>query len=233
MLKKIIVLFIFLQISFYSHYIELLWAEETTLTFVKELNQSIVVLPTVYAPNPYNKPMREYLINQDLHWAKDVLDIGTGTGVLSFIVLKAGAKQVIATDINAQAVKNATVNAQRLGYEHVFHARLVPANQSEAFSVIKTNEKFDLIISNPPWYEDKPKNIQDYAWYDANYALLYSIIQGLSNHLKKDGKAWLEIGSPEAVSVIMKESIKNHLNVKSLFSSGASYVILELSRNDQ
>lgn len=212
---------------------QLAWAAEHKIEksiFVKELNQSIAVFPTVYAPNVYNQPMRQFLNDQDLRWAKDVLEIGTGTGVLSLIALRKGAGHVIGTDINLEATANSIYNSEKLGYKNNFDSRLVPLSSPGAFVVIKKHETFDLIISNPPWFEGKPKTIEEYAVYDSEYKLLYSLIDGLDRHLKKNGKAWLEIGSYDALDVIKQEAEKRNLKVKFLLSQGYQYSILEISK---
>ena len=67
---------------------------------------------------------------------KKVLDLGTGSGFLAKISLDAGAKSVLAADISQEAVEYA--KSQGLN-----------AVQSDLFSNI--NEKFDLIIFNPPY----------------------------------------------------------------------------------
>ncbi len=64
-----------------------------------------------------------------------VLEIGTGCGLIAKVVA-GSAHSVIATDINPQAVKNATLNG-------------VKAIQGDLFCDL--NRRFDLIIFNPPY----------------------------------------------------------------------------------
>ena len=69
---------------------------------------------------------------------KSVLDIGTGSGIQTISAISSGAKFVLASDINEEAlkhVKTAYTNIQTI--------------HSNLFSNI--SGKFDLIIFNPPY----------------------------------------------------------------------------------
>ena len=139
-----------------------------------------------------------------------MLEIGTGSGLLSLCCLKAGAEQVVATDVNRAAVSNALYNAEHLELTGQLDARLVPLENSSAFSVIAPNEKFDLIISNPPWVNQKPKTIEEHALYDANFALMKSFLSGLRNHLKPGGRALLAYGCVDAIKTLQELSKEHH-----------------------
>ena len=72
---------------------------------------------------------------------KSVLDIGTGSGIQSKSALMAGAKKVLATDINEEVINK-------------LKKREIIVKKSDLFSNI--SGKFDLIIFNPPYLpEDK------------------------------------------------------------------------------
>ena len=88
----------------------------------------------------------------------NILEIGTGTGCISVSILKEIKKkpslyptiQIMATDISEEALKIAEKNAQEiLGKSHEINfikADIIPDD---------LNEKFDLIISNPPYITKK------------------------------------------------------------------------------
>lgn len=195
--------------------------------YVAELGTSLSVSPTVFAPHRMNQPFRQFLVSQDLAWAKDVLDIGTGSGVLGLLVLRRGAGRVVGTDVNDVAIQNASLNAERLGYEGKFEARLVPLDRPDAFSVIGPLERFDLILSNPPWFNGFPRSMKDRAIYDEGYSLLRSILAGLPTHLKHGGKAWLEYSSYDAREVIVREAPRHGLSHRILREQGP-YAIIEV-----
>jgi methylase of polypeptide subunit release factors len=195
--------------------------------YVAELGTSLSVFPSVFAPHRSNQPFRQFLLAPDLAWAKDVLEIGTGSGVLSFIVLKRGAGRVVATDVNEAAIRNAAWNAEHLGYAGKFEARLVPIDRPDAYSVIGPGERFDLVVSNPPWWDGTPRTMKERAIYDEDYRLLRSLLSGLRDHLRPGGKAWLEYSSYEARAVIAKEAPLCSLVDRTLIENG-SYAIIEL-----
>ncbi|MDD2832528.1 MAG: peptide chain release factor N(5)-glutamine methyltransferase [Methylotenera sp.] len=76
-----------------------------------------------------------------------VLDLGTGTGAIALAIAKNRPHaQVTATDASQAALNVATENAKNLSISNVRFAL------SNWFSALK-NEKFDLIVSNPPYIE--------------------------------------------------------------------------------
>lgn len=135
---------------------------------------------------------------------KKVMEIGTGSGLLSLCAIKAGATHVVATDVNKAAIANAKFNAKRLGFEDRLETRLVPLDDDSAFTVIGDDEMFDVIISNPPWVNQEPQTIDEYALYDLGFNLLYSLMRDLPQHLEKDGRLLLAYGCVDAINHIHK-----------------------------
>ena len=85
----------------------------------------------------------------DCEGAKRILDIGTGTGVIALQMAQRNAKaQIHAVEIDEAAAKRARANfdnspwAERLNVEQTAVQEFSPA------------EKFDLIVSNPPYFVD-------------------------------------------------------------------------------
>ncbi len=113
---------------------------------------------------------------------KRVFDIGTGTGVLSFLLLQGGARSAVGSDIEPRAIACARENAERLGL-------------AERFEAIETDlfpeGKADLVISNPPWIPEPPKNRLDRAVFDPGSDFLRRFIEGLSGHLELGGTGLL------------------------------------------
>jgi SAM-dependent methyltransferase len=113
---------------------------------------------------------------------KRVFDVGTGTGVLSFLLLQRGASSAVATDVDARAVACARENAQWLGLTdrlEVLEADLFPEGRA------------DLVISNPPWIPEPPKNRVDRAVFDEDSRFLTRFLEGLSSHLAPGGEGLL------------------------------------------
>lgn len=111
-------------------------------------------------------------------------DIGTGTGVISFILANRGFQKIIATDVDERAIQCADRNIKKLNVEnHVV--------------VLKTNlfpeGKADLIVCNPPWLPAKPTSVIERAVYDEDSRMLKGFLIGVGKHLTEKGEAWLII----------------------------------------
>ena len=113
---------------------------------------------------------------------KRVFDIGTGTGVLSFLLLSRGATRAIGTDTDPRAVACALDNADRLGLSARFEARE---------QALFPDGRADLVVTNPPWIPEPPKNRIDRAVFDEDSAFLEGFLRGLPAHLTPEGEGWL------------------------------------------
>jgi methylase of polypeptide subunit release factors len=113
-----------------------------------------------------------------------VFDLGTGTGVLSFILLQRGAVRAVGTDVEPRAVACATANARRLKLASRFEAQE---------RVLFPDGRADLIVCNPPWVPETPKNRFDVAVFDEGSACLLGFLQGVSAHLTPGGRGLLVI----------------------------------------
>jgi SAM-dependent methyltransferase len=156
----------------------------------KHLGGEVVVLPGVFHPIEAEVRMLGYMKeNADRFAGKRVLEIGTGSGIVSVYAAKLGAKKVVATDIDPQAIKTAQLNAEKFGVGSIVEARLVPLSDMSAYSVIKDGETFDTIISNPPYTLDLDAKNNDPLFDTGD--LGFSIIRGLDKRLAPGGKAIL------------------------------------------
>jgi len=90
----------------------------------------------------------------------------------------AGARKVVATDINPMAVKNARFNAEQLGLAERFEVRLVPPDDAGAYSVIQASERFDLVIYKRPVFRLER---------DGVFVFLFLVAGGFGRNLRLDG----------------------------------------------
>ena len=109
------------------------------------INQSVLV----------PRPETELLIENAIeifknHESPNILELGTGSGIISIVLQKELSNpDITAIDISEEALNIAKMNAEK---HEISDIRFVV---SDWFSEIM-NEKFDLIISNPP-YVDRSK----------------------------------------------------------------------------
>jgi release factor glutamine methyltransferase len=183
--------------------------------FAEDFERPLAVFQHVFWEPRDTTTTREMLGELDLT-GKRVLEIGTGSGLLSLCALKAGAASVVATDINPHAVENARFNAERFGYAERFEARLVSQGDSGAYAVLRPGERFDLILSNPPWEDDTPGRIEDFALYDLRWALLRSLLDGLTERLEPGGKVWLAYGTRQGVEAVLREAAARGMTARPL-----------------
>ena len=109
-------------------------------------------------------------------------DIGVGTGVLSAVLARRGAKQVVATDMAERAMVCARDNLQRLGLQNqvqLLQADLFPPGQAA------------LVVCNPPWLPARPTSALEQAVYDEGSQMLKGFLAGLKAHLCEGGEGWL------------------------------------------
>ncbi|MGI9307661.1 MAG: methyltransferase, partial [Gammaproteobacteria bacterium] len=155
-----------------------------------KLEAEITVLPGVFNPNE-----AEWLVlpilrnNPDLCEGKTVMEIGTGSGIISLYCAKLGATKVVSTDINPAAIETLTLNAKNLGFADIIEPRLVSLDDMSAYAVIGDDERFDMVISNPPFALDLDAESNDSVTDTGE--LGFSIVRGLDQHLEPGGQAVL------------------------------------------
>ena len=137
----------------------------------------------------------------------DVLDLCTGSGCIAITIKSKTNANVVASDISIKALSVAKKNAKKLGAK----VKLIKSNLFK-----NINQKFDIIISNPPYIPTNDvKNLDvEVKKYDPAIALdggndglkFYKLIATQSKkYLKNNGKIFLEVGINET------ESVKNLL----------------------
>ncbi|MDR7382229.1 class I SAM-dependent methyltransferase [Promicromonospora iranensis] len=109
-------------------------------------------------------------------------DLGTGTGVLTAVLVRRGAGLVVATDINPRAVACARANVRRLGL-----AERVQVAEADLWP----DGRADLVVCNPPWLPARPTSALELGIYDAGSDLLHRFLDGLAEHLLPAGEGWL------------------------------------------
>ena len=170
--------------------------------WIEDFDHKIFIFPTVFWEPLDTTSLRKLIRETALVRQKRVLEIGTGSGLISLCCAQAGASWIVSTDVNSNAVECARVNAQHLGFESIMDVRLVDMANAKAFAVVGVEERFDVIISNPPWEEGEPKSIDQYALYDPNFELMKSLLSNAPAYLMDDGQLYLAYGCKTAIQLL-------------------------------
>lgn len=81
--------------------------------------------------------------------AKKIFEIGTGTGLISLMLAQRNVSaKILAIDINESAVKLASENFRNSIFNENLKVEL------KDFKNFETNENFDLVVCNPPFFEE-------------------------------------------------------------------------------
>ncbi|WP_345684424.1 methyltransferase [Novipirellula caenicola] len=160
--------------------------------------------------------LRKLIVEDGICSSRDVLEIGTGTGLIAVLCLQYNANSVVATDINPAAVNNAKYNIAMLTESTQADVRQVPHDAPMAFSTIGDRERFDLILSNPPWEDGTVEKPAEHAFYDPNFALMDSLLDGLPQHLNIGGRCLLAYGHLPAIERLLQQATQRGYGCKIL-----------------
>ncbi len=203
-----------------------------------DFSHELAQFETVFWDPADTTSLRLYLAGCESLKEGRVLEIGTGTGIVSLYCAEHGATRIVATDINPQAVANTLYNADLFGVEDKLEVRVVSIDHPGPFAVINAEEKFDLIISNPPWEDAPVEEVAAHALYDPGFALLDGLLEQSATYLHPNGKLLLAYGAKKAIERIVSTAPESGWTVRvlddreldSLPEVFVPGVLLELSR---
>ena len=152
---------------------------------------------------------------------KNVLDIGTGSGCIACTIAKNTDATVLGVDISSDALRVALDNVTKLGINNRAVFR-----KSDLFEKVREEEKFDIIISNPPYIphdvelsEEVMKEPELALRADEDGLEFYRKITEKAPEFLKEG-GWLMyelgIGESNAVKAFMQEHFTDVTIIKDL-----------------
>lgn len=150
-----------------------------------------------------------------------ILDIGTGTGIIPIVLAHKFQKKVeiLGVDISTKALTTAIENAQKY-----LESNIAIFRKSDLFSNIK--EKFDIIISNPPYIPKKMKSEMqsEVVMFEPETALFTNDDKGIEfyekiitegkNYLKKGGFMLFELGINQSKDVEELFKMNGYKNIE-------------------
>ena len=176
------------------------------------------VSPATLIPRPDTELLVEHILARHLESDLSCLDLGTGSGAIALsLAFEQKSWQISAIDFSENAVALAKRNALRLKLPQV------NIYQSDWFSNVKSNQKFNIIVSNPPYInKDDHHLVEGDVRFEPLSALVASdngfsdiklIAKEAKEYLKSNGALYLEHGFEQAESV---RSILNLLGYQSI-----------------
>ena len=175
------------------------------------------------------RPETEVLAGAVLDWAGArgrggaVADIGTGSGAIALSLAAEGAfDRVVATDVSAAALEVARDNAVALGL-----AGRVSFREGSLYGAFEKGERFDAIVSNPPYVAESEAGalaaeVRDWEPAGALFAdaagfgVLFALTDGGAGRLVPGGVLALEVGLGQADAVARRMLKHGFCNVRVL-----------------
>ncbi len=181
-------------------------------------SKNFFVSKNTLIPRPETELMVEKLVKIYKGKSISILDIGTGSGcILISLLSELSYSSGVGIDISKNAILIAKKNAER--HKKLLNTKFLNKSLSSNF-----NQKFDLIVSNPPYIRSKDiRNLNDdIKKYEPRIALdggndgldlIKKVIYKTKNILKIKGLLALEIGNEQnkKVSNIL---IKNNFKIE-------------------
>ncbi|MEM6338832.1 MAG: peptide chain release factor N(5)-glutamine methyltransferase [Pseudomonadota bacterium] len=145
--------------------------------------------------------LKEDSARKDQNETIDILELGIGSGAVSVCL----AKEILTANITAAEVSDQAIEIAQSNISKHKVQNQVKILKSDWYSGLDKGEKYDYIVSNPPYicrseiYQMSKETIDfepDLALYADNEGLssYQAIIQNAKNFLKNDGKLVFEIG---------------------------------------
>lgn len=129
--------------------------------------------------------------------AKNILDIGTGTGLIALMIAQRSDAQITGVEIEFNAAEEARENVQNSPWKE----QITIINQDFQEYSNQTKKQFDVIVTNPPFFSNAIKNQHTQKSIARhNHSLPFTdLIKGVSKLLTSEGKFSLILPVNEAV----------------------------------
>lgn len=160
---------------------------------------------------------------------KNILDIGTGTGLLALMVAQRSDGLIDAVEIDADAAEQAKQNINNSPWKD----RIKVSTQAIQDFSSSAKKKYDLIISNPPFYKDnlKSENEKINIAHHGTALSMQELLEAVTKLLLPDGLFMVLLPSFEA-ELLREEAIEYNLFTSSIIKikdTGNAKVLREVT----
>ena len=181
-------------------------------------------------PRPETEELVELLKSQIPNPKSQILDVGTGSGVIALSVAKHFPEaEIVATDVSDDALELARENAERLGLSE--RVRFLKANLLN-----DVEGTFDVIVANLPYISTQDRqSLAREVLHDPEVALfagqrgdelMSELIEQAPPHLKAGGLLAMEIGIGQAASLsdLLREKKYHDIEAKNDYSGVSRFL---------
>jgi tRNA1Val (adenine37-N6)-methyltransferase len=168
----------------------------------------------------------------DVSGAKRILDIGSGTGLIAIMLAQRSEAEIIALEPVRDAFRQLVENIEACKWKD----RITPINKS--LQEYMPDSKFDLIISNPPYFINSlrnPDSEKSFSRHNDNLSH-YDLLTGISELLDQNGRFQVIMPFAEG-NVFIAEAAgyglycNNILKIRPLPTSEIRRLVLTFSRD--
>lgn len=147
--------------------------------------KSFVIYPDVFNPS-YTKVSGFLADEMEIGNGTRVLDMFSGSGAMGLLAASY-ASYVVGVDVSESAVTCARENASRLNLSDKTEFR-----HGRLWEVVDDNEKFDIMVANPPLLPVLPESVLEMAIADSpEMKLSVGFLAGCRKHLEPSGVVFM------------------------------------------
>ena len=160
----------------------------------------------VYEPQEDSFLLQDAILVENLR-GRNCLDLGTGGGIQTKAMAKAGAKKVTAVDLNPDAIKTAMENNKDIADKITFF-------QGDLFDFVRkdSTERFDFIAFNPPYVPSDKIKWKDLDGGKKGREIIDIFLAEFYEYLAKKGILFLLVSSlndeKEVTSILEAKGMK-------------------------
>ena len=163
----------------------------------------------------------------------DVLELCSGAGQIGLLAVAASDRRLVCVDVNPVAAELTAANAVAAGLQHRVEMREGLINE-----VLTPEERFPLIIADPPWvrrtetqrFPEDPLIAIDGG--DDGLTVVRQCVSAISAHLADGGVALLQLGPGDQVQAVSELLRGSSLVAGETREFGGRGVLLRIDHRD-